>query len=561
MFFEDITVPIPERKRITKYEKTHSKPYVYEILVRKGKDNPKDVVACVGIAVDDENMHPNGRYFEIHPEYTDKKPEDKEAAIFDDQIHLGASAVLRKISSDLGLDRTIEESFPGCGELIQTLIEYYMLERDSASQLYKYFLYDHFTKLNFIPEEKILSALFRNHLTHESIKSFLENWIKRKLPGSTEAIDIDFDSTNFNIGSHSIESAERGKAKDDEGLPQINVAYFLDHKTGLPVYYDIYYGSIIDMEHCKTAIEKLEAINPDIKASFIMDRGYFSSSNLAYLDSKKFKYMCMGKQNKEFENLIMLHSALKISRAKNRIYGTIYGVKEYGAVFQKSETKYYKYFFYDTAKASSELPIIQDNIEYISSFLVGKRDKNHNIRNTYGKNIDITVDENDIITDAKPNYKYIDSVRDTCGFFWIVSNIDMTPAEALESYRHRDVIEKTFRNIKTESDLNKVYAESDTVFEAKSLMAFLTSAVRADLTMKLKPYFFQYSSETTQTVLKELDKIKAEQIGKKYYLRYALTSRQKQILSFFELSKNDMLDYVNSVNETIKLNDETGSKI
>lgn len=559
MFFDDINVPIPERKRITKYEKTHSKPYVYEILVRKGKDNPKDVVACVGVVSEDGKMHPNERYFELHPECEALKPEEKETRIFDDQIHLGASAVLRKISDDLGISRTVEESFPGCKELVQTLLEYYMIERDSTSQLYKYYLYDHFTSLNFIPGEKMLSALFRNHLTHENIKKFLEKWMKRKLLNSTEAVEIDFDSTNFNIGSHNIESAERGKAKDDEGLPQINVAYFLDHRTGLPIYYDIYYGSIIDMEHCKTAIAKLKTIKPDIKASFVMDRGYFSESNLSYLENNNYDYLCMGKQTKEFKKLVTLHSAVKISRAVNRIYGTVYGIKERGKVFSESEKEYYKYFFYDTSKASTELPEIQDSLEYISSCLIGKRDKKQYIRNTYGRKIDITVDGNDVITDAVPNYQYIDSIRDTCGFFWIISNMDMTPEEALESYRHRDVIEKTFRNIKTESDFNKVYAESDAAFESKSVMAFMTAAIRAELSMKLKPYFFQYSSETTQTVLKELDKIKAEQIGKKYYMRYPLTSRQKQILSFFELSKNDIQDYINSINETILLNDETDS--
>ena len=66
MFYEHILVEMPRQKRVTKYEKTHSKPYVYEILQRKSKECPKDKVACVGVAVDEKSMHPNERYYELH---------------------------------------------------------------------------------------------------------------------------------------------------------------------------------------------------------------------------------------------------------------------------------------------------------------------------------------------------------------------------------------------------------------------------------------------------------------------------------------------------------------
>ena len=76
--------------------------------------------------------------------------------------------------------------------------------------------------------------------------------------------------------------------------------------------------------------------------------------------------------------------------------------------------------------------------------------------------------------------------------------------------------------------------------------------------MRLRPYFFQYSSETTQTVLKELEKIKAEQLTDKYFLRFELTSKQKQILSFYDVAKADVLEYVRKLNDTIESN-KTGA--
>ena len=133
-----------------------------------------------------------------------------------------------------------------------------------------------------------------------------------------------------------------------------------------------------------------------------------------------------------------------------------------------------------------------------------------------------------MITEAEPNYDYLDSLRDTCGYFWSVSNREMTVAKAISCYRHRDIVERSFRSIKSDADLNKVYAGTDHVFETKSFLGFLTAILRTNIT-RLRPYYvhLQYSSRISQTVLKEMEKIKAKELKEKYCMRYALTSHQK----------------------------------
>ena len=549
MIYTDIKVPIPSKKRITK-NKGHAKPYVYEIVKRKGKDSPKDVVVCVGVAVSDTEMNPNEKYYDLHADAKIEKPME-EAGIFDEQIHVGGSMVLRAAAQKIGLTKALAQVFPGYEELIQSLLEYYITERESASQLFKYYLYDHYTGLNYAPTEAKLSKFFNDYLSHEKIKRFLELWMKQRISLiQNPRINIDFDSTNFNVHSPTVESAEYGKPKVDEGLPQVNVAYFLERSTGLPIYYDIYYGSIIDMEHCKTAITKLKVVNPDVHASFVMDRGYFSSPNLNYLEESGFKYLCMGKSTKEFKTMISVYPPFRIAKAENRIYGTVYGVKETRRVFQESSKEYYVYFFYDTSKITEELPYRQDLAIYASGFLVGKQDKKGKIQDTYKNLVSMELDEHQIITSAIPNYKELDKFRDQCGYFWIISNEDMAPEEAINAYRHRDMMEKTFRNIKSEADLNKVYSRSDAAFEAKSFMGFLSAILRSDITTRLRPYFIQYSGETSQTVIKEMEKVKVEMLGGKYRPRYALTNRQKQILSFYDMTFADVLHYAKTANDT-----------
>ena len=557
MIFEDIIVDMPAKKRITKYEKTHSKPYVYEIIARKNKDNPKEITRCVGVATEDGHMHPNENYFDLHPEAVEKKPENNPAE-FDNQVHIGASVLLRAAARKIGLKETLDDCFPGYSELLQSLIEYYLVERDSTSQLFKYYLFDHYSELNYIPSDSTLSNFFNNKLSREDIKNFLNCWMKHRLQmmGPNAMVEVDFDSTNFNINSPNVDSAEYGKAKVKEGLPQINVAYFLDRSTGLPIYYDIYYGSINDMEHCKTAVGKIRAIDPKAKASFVLDRGYFSSGNLDFIEGNHFNYLCLGKDIDEFKRMVSVYPTHRIAKASQHIFGTIYGVKERGPVFKESGKEFYKYFYYDTSSIVTDLQYIQSQAEYAAKFVLGKKDKTGHIYETYKKLVNMEFDDKKVIIRATPNEKYIDHYRDTCGYFWIISNEDLTPKEVLEAYRHRDLIEKTFKSIKSDADLNKVYATSDGSFESKSLMAFLTAVLRAEITITLKPYFIQYSSETSQTVLKEVEKIKAEELCGKYRLRYALTSKQKQILSFYDLTLKDVSNYVDTINNLIPISNK-----
>lgn len=551
VFYDDILVNIPKKKRITK--KGHSKPYVYEVLARKNAENPRDIVKCVGLAADDNRMYPNEVYFELHPEEAEKCPM-KEEGVFSDQIHLGNAILLRAAAKKVGLTEILKECFPGRAEVIQTLLEYYMTERDSSAQLFRYYLYDHYTTLNYIPSESTLSRLFNQELTASSIHDFLEKWLRYRMSRipKGESVDIDFDSTNYNISSGNLESAEYGHPKVNEGLPQVNVAYFLEHKSGIPVYYDVYYGSIIDMEHCRTAVEKVRAIQEDLELSFIMDRGYFSRENLQCI-GEKYSFLCLGKSGVRLSRLIEEYPADKIFSARNRVYGTIYGVRLKGKAFEEDTEEYWLYLYYNASSRVPEIEAQQDTLEYQAQTLIGKRDKKGYIRNTFGKRLNLTVNDDDVITGAEPNYDYLDSLKETCGYFWIVSNREMTAEEAISCYRHRDIVEKSFRSIKSDADLNKVYAGTDHVFETKSFLGFLTAILRADITTRLRPYYVQYSSRTSQTVLKEMEKIKAEELKEKYYMRYALTSHQKQILSFYDLRLDDVRSYVLSLNERLPL--------
>ncbi|PPJ44882.1 hypothetical protein C0075_23985 [Rhizobium sp. KAs_5_22] len=105
---------------------------------------------------------------------------------------------------------------------------------------------------------------------------------------------LNVDSTNISTTSKAVEMAEYGYSKDGEYEPIVNISFITDQLNGLPIYYDIYAGSINDMSQCEILIDKSKELG--IKNScLVMDRGYFSSKNVQYLDKNGYKFIMMAK--------------------------------------------------------------------------------------------------------------------------------------------------------------------------------------------------------------------------------------------------------------------------
>ncbi len=550
MIYKEIELEIPQKKRIQK-----ATGYVYEILKRKGKGVEKDEVMLIGRLSKNGLLNPNENYFTLHPDKGSIPEASKqEPGVFSSTLHIGNHLLFKKAADDIGLSDVISSSLNGYKDVVMSLVSYYLNERESASQLYQYYAYEHFTGLNYIPSEATISNFFKSKLNHDAIISFLSKWMELNLKNKKDArIDIDFDSTNANTSSKYLSLGEFGNPKLDEGLPQYNIAYFLDRRTGLPIFYDVYYGSIIDMNHCKTAIDKVHQIANDAAISFVLDRGYFSKTNIDYINENNYEFTCLGKVNKCFKKYVDEYSRDEICKSINYIDNELFGVKFIGKAFEEGEKGYNIYLFYNELEDIESYALKAKAVKYYSSFLVGKSDQNRNLERTYGKYINLTYDENDVITDASINNEAMDEYKKRCGYFWIISNQDLTPKEIYKLYRDRDAVEKMIRSTKTGSDLSKSFAQSDQVIEAKTLLGFICAAIRSYIILKMAPYKLQYSSETSQTLIKEIDKIQAEKIGNQYISRYALTARQRQILALFGLRHSDVVEVIKDLNETVKI--------
>ncbi|WP_170218529.1 hypothetical protein, partial [Mycoplasmopsis mucosicanis] len=120
------------------------------------------------------------------------------------------------------------------------------------------------------------------------------------------------------------------------------------------------------------------------------------------------------------------------------------------------------------------------------------------------------------------------------------------------AYHNRDSIEKMFRWLKTQTNLNKNYSYTDGVLESKTFLTFISGIVRAYIMYYCKDLIARKRNETYNTIINELTKIEVTKISDTYLRRNAFTAKQKEILNDLELDTNQLLQYVNSLNLRLK---------
>ncbi|UWD34689.1 hypothetical protein NX779_02780 [Mycoplasma cottewii] len=121
------------------------------------------------------------------------------------------------------------------------MICYFIDEQSSTIQHYEKWARRNAIFGNKIDSQSTISRLFNNVLTEDLIMEFTYIWnVEFQKNSLSRDIILSLDSTNFNTYSENIKLAEYGKAKVDQGLKQVNLAYVIDNETTMPLFYQTF---------------------------------------------------------------------------------------------------------------------------------------------------------------------------------------------------------------------------------------------------------------------------------------------------------------------------------
>ena len=527
-------VPLPERG-IIKY-KSKDATYVYYItrIYRNEKGKPTNDRVSIG-KIDEETgmLIPNRNYYEIYASSNNQSEQPEIESI----KSCGVTYVIDGLLNELGLVEIMRKKFPKHADQIIALAEYMLCEGNVMS-----YYEDWYDEVHPHGNVKLSSAdisrVFQT-IDYKSRMDFFRTWIYARNPSEYIAYDV----TSVSSYAKGIEALEWGYNRDKESLPQLNFAMYYGQQSMLPLYYCVYPGSVPDKTHLEYMLRDNELIGCK-RIKYVMDRGFFSADNLRIMTEAGARFIISVPNSSLFaKELIDKYRNQIVNRSECRLGKNLPYAK--AVIREDFGMRVKAHIYYSPAKAAAEEEILFEDLERCEHALSEMSEPP--ARNLhYDRYFKINRKKDGGIGFIRDNEK-INAIISRLGFFIIVeTDFEASSLEILMTYRQRDVVEKSFDDLKNELDMKRLHCHSDDTAEGKMFVAFFALILRSCMQNKLREYLAE-TGLTFSSVLKELRKMKYVHTrgGKK--LLSPITKKQRDILNACGLSTDDLPAWLASI--------------
>ena len=384
---------------------------------------------------------------------------------------------------------------------------------------------------NNIPSQRS-SELFQS-ITEDAKMQFFRLQGKRRVEKEYWA----YDSTSISSYSENLRQVKYGKNKDEEKLPQINLALIFGENSGLPFYYRKLTGNIPNVKTIRELLRELDVLGYE-KIKLVMDRGYYSLDNINALYKEHRKFLCstsaalkfakdsireIGAEKDRYEHY---NSNLELYVFSRTIAWDYEQERPYKGDTIHEERRMYLHLYFNPDKFSDDGKVLNRKLDALKAELLsGKRVPEH--EKDYRKYFEVKETPKRGIS-LSYKQEAMDSVRERYGFFVLLSNEVKDPITTLCLYRMRDVIEKAFWNIKERLNLRRTLTSSESSLEGKLFVEFVALIYLSYIKKKMEEAGL-FSRYTMQELLDELDVIECFQEPGKAPIQGEVLKRQEQI--------------------------------
>ena len=572
MYFKK-PVQIPDEKGKIVFRTKGGSRYVLYEIDRVYKPERKYTIPkrkVIGKVIDGKDgwMYPNELFQSLFPN-TEIPPSDDELPLRSCALSVGSYLVLCNVIQEYELRELLTPHFGEYTGLLLDLASYLIVTEGNAAQYYPDYAFHHplFTPGMRTRSDATVSRFFSN-ISRDQTFGFLDAWNEKQ--GKQERIYVAYDSTNKNCQAGDVEIAEFGKAKHDIGEPIINFAVAYNQTNQIPLLYEDYPGSVNDVSQLKYLIDKMKEYNFK-SLGFVIDRGYFSRSNLEYMDLNGYHYVLMVKGRKQLVSSLILSKwgqfehSLKCFIDDYQIYGTTIATKIFDPSDPKEKQRWCHIFF-SSLKMAKERDKFQQELLACKHELAMLEGEVTDLPDTYRKYFNCTFEKVDAkqrrFLYATEKHDVIEQELKLCGYFCIVTSEKMSAAQAYTLYAGRDCSEKLFRADKTFLGSSSMRVHSTQSVQAKLFVEFIALIIRNRIYNLLKEELLRTRTRnkhlTVPAALKELDKMELVRMPSgKYRLHHAITKNQRTILSAFGISESDAIKQCNAISNLLQSGEMT----
>lgn len=504
---------------------------------------------------DERKMYPNGNFLKYFP--TAELSHINRDVSRSCCLRIGSWLVIRDIVRHYDLFDLVEDIIGRDAGLFLDLAAYSIVSENNAGQYYPDYAYNHplFTQDMRIYSDSKVSE-FLSTMPEWCSVNFLDRWNEKR--DHREKIYISYDSTNKDCQAGDIEMLEYGHSKSGKGLPVFNFSVAYDKTNRVPLFYEAYPGSIVDVSQLQYMLEKAKSYGYR-RCGFILDRGYFCKSNIQYMDSCGYEFIIMVKGKKRLvSELVLQHKgSFEVDRScfikGHRIYGKTVKAK----LFADDEHGRYFHLFHSTALQHAQRSSLELDLERMGKMLEKFRMKPVKLPDTYDHYFELYYNEqNNVLVHWKERADVIQQELSLCGYFSIVTSEKMSAQDAMDLYKSRDSSEKLFRSDKTFLGNRSLRTYSQQSADAKIFIEFVALIIRNRFYTLLKDEMERMDKKpnymTVPAALKELDKIEmVRQYDGVYRLDHAVTKTQKTILKACGLDSDTVHTTAVTISETL----------
>jgi transposase len=424
---------------------------------------------------------------------------------------IGATYLLDQIALKIGLKDDLKELFPDNYLKIISLSYYLTLENENSFYRFKKWSLTHHHPYNKEITSQRVSDLLTTITENDKLELF-----KRQANRIQENESLAYDTTSISSYSEIIKQEKLGHNKDGDDLAQINLALVLSEKSLLPAYYKILPSNINDVTTLEKLLTDINKIG--IKdAKFVLDSGYYSANNIFRLHKNGYKYIVGIKNNITYvskriaeldrqkfnkTNFIPTHEVYYHSY---EVFVPIYTNNNSFNLINIQKVKSYLHIYFDPYKANVETVKFNKKLHNALDKLKDGT-ATINEKNLLTKFCTFNYTQNTDSFAVNFNTDIINNEISKFGYFSLLSNMKLTSKKILEIYREKDVIEKSFNNLKNRLNLQQKSVYSYKNLEGEIFLQYISLIFIFYIHkhMKINNLYKNYSLET---FLDQLDTI------------------------------------------------------
>jgi transposase len=384
-----------------------------------------------------------------------------------------------KLADDIGLSSALRKSFPDAYEKILSLA-FFIAQKGLALSRCAMWSESHLHPLNQPISSQRVSDLLKEVRENEC-QHFLSIWLKRL----SEIDLLCYDITSISSYAAANEYVRWGYNRDNEKLPQINLAVLYGQKSGLPAYYRRLPGNISDVKTLQSTMNTLDFLGKT-KLHFILDRGFYSEKNVDALLDKRYHFALAVPAGRVWvRNIIDLHYDKMSSPERYRQTGENEALFMVSHLHRWGERRCYLHLYYNATRAAEDFDKLtqklimckgelekedlqEANKEFYERFFIVKRTPKRGLSVTYN---------DDEIQRYRKRY---------AGFFCILTNVKTESGELLETYRRKEVVENCFDDLKNGLDMRRLRIHSSEAMDSRLFIQFLALALISRIRMVAK---------------------------------------------------------------------------